>query len=195
METEPCKSRQGFLKVHTCSKSKRVPENVGKGASATHMRSTPRLGEVRMRIGPRPATSEAGSAHAPQVLSQPRKRRGPERSGLAQQPAFRQWKLCHEDPFLGLGPVPYGLAVSIAPLESPRVKLNESQNCPPPRGLSAAEEIGEVYWLVGMRETGYLGLRLGHHGCCSFGGCGPDKALRPASLGGREKSLAQESHV
>lgn len=114
------------------------------------------------------------------------------------QPAFRQWKPCHEDPFLCLGPTPYGLAVSIAPLESPRVKLNESRKCPPPRGLSAAEEIGEVYWLVGM---GRLGISA-----CAWGTVGvvvsevavqtfQDKALRPVSLGLCEKSLAQESQV
>lgn len=145
METEPCDICPGFLKVHTCSRSK-VPENVGKSASAAAMRPTPRLGEVRMhhksatryvisgvvrtRPRPQPGAEEEGE--------------GPERSGLALHPTFCQWKLCHEDPFLGLGPTPYGLAVSIPPLESPRVKLNESRNWPPSCGLSAAEEIGKV---------------------------------------------------
>lgn len=83
-------------------------------------------------------------------------------------------------------------------MESPRVKLNESRKWPPSRGLSAAEEIGEVYWLVG---TGRLGISA-----CAWGTVDvvvseaavqpfQDKALRPVSPGWREKSLAQESQV
>lgn len=49
IETEPCDSCPGFLKVHTCSRP-RSQRMWGESASATTMRPTRRLGEVRVHL-------------------------------------------------------------------------------------------------------------------------------------------------
>lgn len=66
-------------------------------------------------------------------------------------------------PSLGLGPMSCDLSVSTAPLESPRVKLNESWDgkCTATLGLSGAAEISEVHWLVGIRRGWVLRLERG----------------------------------
>lgn len=75
METEPRDSCPGFLKVHTCSKSK-VPENVGKGASATVMRLTPTVGEVRMRHRSATRYVRSGAVRTRRRSAAPRRRGG-----------------------------------------------------------------------------------------------------------------------